>query len=352
VLAAVKKGSLPRKPEHREALREALDITPDDWAGILAVSGRDHIDLGGSAPTLQQLVLKAILGRGQTEQTFAQESGVPYPTILGVTRKGAIPRTETLVTMAAALSLALADVTAAVERSKAIRREGSPPVPDPATQSLAQMVANTARRNGQSLAAFARVHSLPYLAVMKLVGSGEPPTETDILERFAQALGMDTSEFGSLVDRSRDCPEPASMVNEDGDQVTPLQAALKSVIEQKALTMKAFAELSELSVLTATRLVKHGALPSRTTTHAKLRSLLDLDEQTYGDLVSRSKGAPQTDAIGDEDFQHQETEEIMPDGENGEALARRSLDPELVRLICGLDPRKRDALKVFLKTLA
>lgn len=227
-------------------------------------------------------------------------------------------------------------------------------MPDPQTQSLAQLVANTARRNGQSLAHFARVHNLPYLVVMKLVGSGLPPEDGDVLESLSRSLGLDEPTFAELLAKLRNNPEPAA--NGDSEsQATPLQVALRQVIEKKGLTMKAFAELSELSVLTATRLVKHGALPSRSTTHAKLRTLLDLGENEYGELLAKSKetSAPATDVI-DEEFQHRETEEITPDGEDGTPLAVRVLtdiDPELSLLIARLDARKREALKSFIRTL-
>lgn len=351
VLAALNKGSLPRRGEHREALRQALGVETDVWAAMIAGSGREAIDLGGTAPTFQQLILKAILMGGETEQSFADRTGIPYPTILGVTRKGAIPRGETIAMIGGALGFDAADIDAALDRSRAVRKEGTPPVPDPTTQNLAQLVANTARRNGQSLAAFARVHDLPYLAIMRLVGSGSIPEGDETLGNLSRALGLDDETFDDLVSRMRSNPEPAG--SDDGDQTTPLQAALRQVIEQKGLTMKAFAELSELSVLTATRLVKHGALPSRTTTHAKLRNLLGLPEGEYNELLARSKQTQATDVI-DEEFQHRETEEITPVGEDGTPLAVKVLtdvDPELSKMIASLDHKKRQALKTFIKTL-
>ncbi len=353
VLAAVNKGSLPRKPLHREALRVSLDVPAATWAAAVAASGRNAIELGGEAPTLQQLILRAILQGGQTEQTFAEATGVPYPTILGVTRKGAIPRADSLATMTDALSLDATDVSAAVERSWAARREGTLPVPSPEPQNLAQLVANMARRNGQSLAAFARVHELPYLAVTKLVRNGVPPEEVEVLNRMAQALGLDDDDFQACLERSRQQPLPADSNGSSEDAVaTPLQAALRAVIQRKSLTMKAFAELSELSVLTATRLVKHGAMPSRSATHAKLARLLDLSDAEYSELLLRSRVESQTDEIGDNDFQHQETEEIPSQYGVEAALESRSTeDRELLILINRLDDRRRLALKAFLKTL-
>jgi hypothetical protein len=187
-----------------------------------------------------------------------------------------------------------------------------------------------------------------------LVGSGLPPDDSDVLDNLSRSLGLDDDTFHGLLNKIRSNPEPAA----DGEaetQATPLQVALRLVIEKKGLTMKAFAELSELSVLTATRLVKHGALPSRSTTHAKLRTLLDLGENEYGELLAKSKetDAPATDII-DEEFQHRETEELTPNGDEGTPLSVRQLtdiDPELSKLIARLDGRKREALKTFIRTL-
>src|SRR5258708_1815812 len=101
LLSLCNKGHVPRKPEHREALRRAIGLGQDAWAAVLAASGKDSIDIPTQGQlTLQQLVVKALYAQGFSEQTFAKASGIPYPTILGITRKAAVPRDGTLTRLA------------------------------------------------------------------------------------------------------------------------------------------------------------------------------------------------------------------------------------------------------------
>jgi transcriptional regulator with XRE-family HTH domain len=366
VLSLVNKGHVPRKVEHREALRQALDIDTDTWARVLAASGQQAIDLSGDGPqSLQQIVLKALLSRGHSEQSFAKETGIPYPTVLGVTRKGVLPRADTLARLAGALGLDPAEVERAAGRSRDLRRDGpAPAVPD-GTPSLAHLVAAALHRQGLSVGGFARSHKIPYIALMRLVNTGQPPSDQSVLDRLAAALHITPGQFAASLERSASHPEPAAMDPDSSSHGTPLQAALRQVIEHKGLTMKAFAELSELSVLTATRLVKHGALPSRSTTHTKLRGLLGLTEPDYDKLLKQSQPkSPTTDMVPhDEEFQHKETEEITPDGEPREALAPRGSataaiptpmplgEDELADLIGRLTERQKQALKAFLLSM-
>src|SRR3954467_12106063 len=125
VLALLSRGHVPRKPEHREALRRELGLDQDAWAGVLAASQRDGVDIPAEGPlTLQQLVLKSLLAQGFTEQTFARLTGVPYPTVMGLTRKGAIPRTDTIHVIADKLGIPREDIDAAVEESLSRRDPG------------------------------------------------------------------------------------------------------------------------------------------------------------------------------------------------------------------------------------
>ena len=321
LLALVNKGHVPRKAEYREALRQALGLDQEAWARALAASGKDGVDPASA------------------------------------------PRTH--------------ELPAAAERSTGLR--GVPPpraavVPAPGTPSLATLVAAAARRQNTSLGVFARTHDLPYLSLTRLVATGVPPADDEIHGRLAAALGLTADQFAVSLVQSTSQPEPAQMDADANDQGTPLQTALRAVMERKGMTMKAFAELSELSVLTATRLVKHGALPSRATTHQKLRLLLDLSETDYELLLRRSQPAGEraptaalaagrvVAAIGaDDEFQHRETEEITPHGEVREALApRRSTttthsappaDDELAELILRLNPRQKQALHQFLLSM-
>lgn len=366
VLSLINKGHVPRKVEHREALRQALDVTTDTWAKVLAASGHQAIDLSGDGPqSLQQIVLKALLSKGHSEQSFAKESGIPYPTILGVTRKGVLPRADTLVRLTEALGLDPVVVENAAGRSRNLRRDGPPPTAPEGIPNLAHLVAAALHRQGLSVGGFARTHNIPYIALMKLVNTGQPPADQSVLDRLSAALRVSADQFTASFKRSTSHPEPATMAADNSSAGTPLQMALREVIERKTLTMKAFAELSELSVLTATRLVKHGALPSRTTTHQKLRGLLGLSEQDYDALIKKSQPkSSTTDMIPhDEEFQHKETEEISLAGESREALAPRGAgapapmaiasasENELAELIGRLTERQKQALKVFLLSM-
>ena len=384
LLALVDAGEVPPKAEQREALRQALGLDHETWAKAMAASGEGD---GEEPPTLQRLVVQALQRTGHTEQSLAKESGIAYPTLLGIARKGAIPRNDTLIRLADALGLVQDEVFAAAEASKGQRRgefaaapATSAPAPlarpeAPAARavlpSLATQVAAAARRQNLSLGVFARMHDLPYLSLARLVATGVPPTDDEIHGRLAAALGLTAEQFALSLAQSTTQPEPAQMDADANDQGTPLQTALRAVMERKGMTMKAFAELSELSVLTATRLVKHGALPSRATTHQKLRLLLDLPESEYDLLLRRSQPSGErastaalaagsvVAAIGaDDEFQHRETEEITPHGEVREALAPRKAttamhnapppDDELAELIARLNPRQKHALHQFL----
>ena len=62
VLALIKKGSVPRSQEHRDALRSELELSSDAWAAVFASSMREGVEIPTEGPlTLQQLVIKAML---------------------------------------------------------------------------------------------------------------------------------------------------------------------------------------------------------------------------------------------------------------------------------------------------
>lgn len=188
LLSLLNNGHVPRKPEHRESLRVALGVDHDAWAQILA-SSKDGLDLPSDGRySLQQLVVKALYSQGFSEQSFARATGIPYPTILGITNKGAIPRQDTLEAIAAALSLEAGEVAQAVEISKTQRRAETRPIEkDRPRGTLKEVVTDVAERNGLSLAAFAREHEMPYLALMKLLDAGVAPSK-EVMEQLSKAL--------------------------------------------------------------------------------------------------------------------------------------------------------------------
>jgi transcriptional regulator with XRE-family HTH domain len=382
ILALLSRGHAPRKPEHRESLRRELGLDQEAWAAVLAASQRDGVDIPAEGPlTLQQLVLKSLLAQGFTEQSFARVSGVPYPTLMGLTRKGAIPRTDTLGVIADKLGIPREDLEAAVEVSRARRdaeeleaaAEGEdhepsddesggapaltePPGGAPAASSpangaeteeiphLAQVVADSIASHGVSVAAFGRQHGIPYLSLNRLISQGVPPRRKSVLEPLARALGLSDEVFETSLQKSKRSPTPAT-APKDEDPLTPLQEALQRVVRARNLTTKAFAELADLSVLTATKLLKHGDLPGRQTTHEKLKNLLQLSEHEYQDIVRRSRqegeAAPPT-RVG-------EAPAIPVAGAS--VAAEGPTVAELTELIERLNPRQRAALKQFILTM-
>ena len=389
VLALVNKGSLPRSQEHREILRRELGLSNEAWATVLASSMRDGIEIPAEGPlTLQQLVTKAMLSQGYTEQSLAEKTGLPYPTLLGITRKGSIPRGETLPRLASALKLDLREVEAAVALSRDRRGnvatagedeagddEAQPT--DSAGPNLAQLTLDAVTRSGTSTAAFAKQHGIPYLSLMRLIRDGIPPVRGSALSTIKSALGLDEAGFESALDRSKADPQPASRSKANEIASNPLQASLLKVVEERGLSVKAFAALSDLSVLTATRLLKKGDLPGRQATHAKLRGLLGISDSEYQLLLQRARASGASESDDDEaqphhlpsiteTFNRQQAaitatspapvDEPARAGSFTEAFAakvpREPSDEDFMVAIRRLGPKQRRALMGFIATLA
>ncbi|MBA3710370.1 MAG: hypothetical protein H0W83_16290 [Planctomycetes bacterium] len=359
LLALLHKGSAPRKPEHREALRRELGIDQDAWASILAASQKDGVDIPADGPlTLQQLVLKALLAQGFTEQTFARLTGIPYPTIMGLTRKGATPRADTIAAIADKLGLTAEQVEAALAHSRETKRGSGVSSDGEGTSAdvvgddglaedvphLAQLVADHVSRAGVSMAAFGRQHGIPYLSLNRLINFGVPPRRKAVLEPLAIALGLSERIFETSLMKSKRSPEPAE-ARRPGADMTPLQEALHRLVQERGLTTKAFSELADLSVLTATKLLKHGDLPGRTTTHDKLRNLLQLTPEDYQELISRSRG------VGRVEEPRNGSEEPAAPAAHLNGSQHGPSAGELVELIERLNARQRDALKQFILTV-
>jgi len=354
VLALLHKDSIPRKAEHREILRRELGVDQESWASVLASSQKDAIDIPATGPlTLQQIVAKALYGQGFTEQSFARTSGIPYAKLMGITRKGSIPRGDTLVTLAEKLGLSPDALTAAADLSRSHKHsddaDSAAPADDPSTPSLAQLVADAVAAAGTSVASFARVHDIPYISLTKLLKTGQPPRRKSVLEPLAKALGLSAAAFDSSLRKSKASPEPATARSSEA-ALSPLQEALHQVVAAKKLTTKAFAELSDLSVLTATKLLKRGALPGRATTHEKLRALLGIDADSYQDLLNRSRSggaaAAPVDDNGDDDLPG-----AGDPGLPGLTMGPAAGSAELLELVERLSQRQREALKQFILSL-
>lgn len=381
VLALVNKGSIPRSQEHREAIRVELAVDTGAWASVIASSRKDGVEIPADGPlTLQQLVTKAILSRGQTELSLAESSGLPYPTLLGITRKGSIPRADTLARLADILGVTRDEIEQAVALSK--ERRGHEPEEtdedeaqptDVLAASLAQLALDTITRSGTSTAAFAKRFDIPYISLTKLIREGIPPIRGSALDALKKALELDDAAFEAALDRSKADPQPASRAKSSEIASNPLQASLLKLVEERGLTVKAFADLADLSVLTATRLLKKGDLPGRQATHGKLRGLLGLGDGDYQLLLQRARASGAGEASEDDEaqptamppiteairkYEHTGTEPKagpIP-GTFTEAFAsgvkREPNDDDFMVIIRRLGPKQRRALMGFLLTLA
>ncbi len=323
VLALVNKGSLPRSQEHRDGIRVELGVPLEQWAAVLAASMKDGVEIPTEGPlTLQQLVTKAMYTLGLTEQRLSEKSGLPYPTLLGITRKGSIPRGDTLATLAESLELELEEAQAAAALSKERRSQDDDTpaglerhqdddaephdLPGAVTTeeeaNLAQLALDAITRSGVSTAAFAKQYNIPYISLTRLIRDGIPPIRSSANDPLREALGLDEPTYTAAIDRARANPAPASRAKSSEIASNPLQASLLRLVEERGLSMKSFAELADLSVLTATRLLRKGDLPGRQATHTKLRGLLALGQTDYELLLQRARaaGARDVDEDGDE----------------------------------------------------
>ena len=338
VLALIKKGSVPRSQEHRDALRTELELSTDAWAAVFALSMREGVEIPAEGPlTLQQLVIKAMLVQGYSEQSLSDKTGLPYPTLLGVTRKGAIPRSDTIATIAESLGIDAVSMEEAVALSKDRRGHGDSTISsvdrtgdnyqasvdhghghdrdhdrvqgeaeptDAVSSSLAQLALDAITKSGVSTAHFAKEHDIPYITLMRLIREGVPPVRSVMLQLIQKALQLDDAAFEVALDCSRANPAPASRAKASEIASNPLQASLLKVVEERGLTVKAFADLADLSVLTATRLLKKGDLPGRQATHGKLRGLLGLGDSEYELLLQRAHAAGAGEVDDDEAEAH------------------------------------------------
>jgi predicted transcriptional regulator len=253
-----------------------------------------------------------------------------------------------------------------VETTKAAKNGGGAPAPElepeetrvahkeslvsPAideSPSLAQLVADTIVRGGTSVASFARAHDIPYVSLMKLINTGQPPRRKAVLDPLARALGIDDATFSSALSKSKANPMPAEAPRQSDNAVNPFHAALLRLVEERHFTTKAFAEAADLSVLTAAKLLKRGELPGRQTTHDKLRALLGLSEIAYKDLLASSRTA-EAPAAGENEY----TTESRPSpgyvAVSTGAMPANTTKGELFELIDRLSPAQLVALKNFL----
>lgn len=221
------------------------------------------------------------------------------------------------------------------------------PAIDDQTPSLAQLVADTIVRGGTSVAAFARSYDIPYVSLMKLINSGQPPRRKAVLDPLIKALGISEATFNAALAKSKSNPMPAEAPRQSDNAVNPFHAALLRLVEERHFTTKAFAEAADLSVLTAAKLLKRGELPGRQTTHEKLKALLGLSEIAYKDLLASSRTVEGSNADGETAAIERKNTQGYVATSSGAAPANTTKG-ELFELIDRLSPAQLVALKNFL----
>ena len=380
LLGVVNRGSVPRRQEHREALRELLGIEARAFTEILIESGADGFSpTGGPIQTLQQLINNKVLALGITEQRLAEQAGVAYSTVMGITRKGSIPREDSLNRLIDALDLEPDEVRAAVAASRALRRsgldqDGSEDSESDEDVGLAVLVGRHMRSRGQSMGSFAKDLGIGYFRISRFLDTGIPFEDPAHLESLRHMLGLDRERFEAALAISKRDPRPADLGTGDnlaGAEGNPLQRAILEYMRSHSLTLKALAKRADLSQVTVSRLVKQGQAPSRATTHIKLQDLLGLDPDSYQALVARSpqagaallsKGAADEEEHDDDE---PPSEDESDDGYHPQPVRGRPTAPvtaeeqpegvptkdELVALVKRLGPKQREALKTFLAAM-
>lgn len=379
VLAWMSKGGIPRKPEHREALRRELALAPDVFSRVLAVSSKESIDLPEDGPLdLRQLVLKCLGERNLTERTFADLANIPYATLMGVTRRGAVPRGATLEQLAQALGLPIEEVREAAGRTRGEAEAAGHAVevtdehetrshgaadrpltaqvqpeaahPEPPSGELARVANERVAASGLSAAAYARTHGLPYLALSRLLATGEEPEAPEVLAQLREAFPAAPPAPAAAPEKPqvRDDDSRALHRSDDsGPQAGhPLHAALLKMVRDRGWSQMRFAQESGLAVPTAAKLLK-GELPGRGPTHQKLRELLGLDQAAYAALLP-----PTPQPAEDAPVRRAPTPRPMPAVQPAvpSAAAGDSDELRLVRAIAELDASQRAAVWQLVRT--
>lgn len=370
LLGVVNRGSIPRKQAYRLALRRELGWDEDEWEDLLAGNATDQpgqTTLDPTAPTLQELVSRNMYARGMTEQELAEDAGVAYSTVMGITRKMSIPREDSLNRIVDLLALDPEQVQIAIGTSRALRR-GTPRDDDePDVPHLAELVARHIKNRGQSVGAFAQDLGIGYFRIAKFLDTGVPPEDETFLEPLRRMLGVEPEVFEEALQKSAEHPEPADLDPPDdllGEDANPLQEAMVSFMREHGLTLKALAKRADLSQVTVSRLVKQGQMPTRATTHIKLQELLGISANEYQVISSKARALSVGHALLSNDSEEREVDDYEPDEHHYEPQPITEFtDPEhdahhnapsqdeLIELVKKLGPKQREALKTFLAAM-
>lgn len=294
MLNIIKSGNIPRKPSHRESLRDITGIDREQWADILSRSGKNQTGHDSNAPsTLQSLVTKALYAKGFSEKSLATATELPYATISGITRKGAVPRRASLDLIIDALGLDAEEVDKAVRSSHASRHQSEAEEDEFAAYdcvaTIADIITQRLAETGKSLATFAKELKIGYLSISRLMNGHTPESSLEHFDGLREELGLDEAQFAASVHLTERPQEITSLTIRGRHPVpsnaTPLQKALIAYMNRANFTIKSLAEKSGLSQLTMARIIKQQAAPSRASTHKKLQDLLELDHASYLSLI-------------------------------------------------------------------
>ncbi len=368
----IKNGKIPRKPVHRQRLRSALGMDEKEWGAVLVATSHDIINLPSDGHlTLQQLVSREMYAHDLTEQSLSEKTGLPYPTIMGITRKGSIPRPVSLIVIAKVLNISVRDLEQAIEHSKNSRQDpaecGNLPIADKAPR-LNDLVMELVHKRQQTLGAFARDIDVGYLTLARFIESGQMPDDEHFTQAIHDALGLDERVFKAALEKAIAEPVGVELVRFDhmvGPNGTPLQHALAAFMRRHNLTLKDLAKRADLSQVTISRLVKQGQPPTRAITHKKLQRLLELDPADYEEMLTDqpqalttshvradksrrpTTSAPSIPGFGDDD---DDDDDYQPQ-EPGSTTKAVHDDESIESLVSKLTPKQKRALKGLLKNM-
>ncbi len=176
VIALINKGHVPRKPDHREAVRRELGLERERWAALL-VEATGAPDASDAALFDGDSDNEPAFSDSDLSLTPAESFAVSAAT--SASNNEPPPRRITERIVAASVAAAAALVAVPVPKDA--------PVPD-APASLAQFAANAVAHEGISLAAFSRLHGIPYLSMTKLINTGVAPPQAGARAPQGEAL--------------------------------------------------------------------------------------------------------------------------------------------------------------------
>lgn len=381
LLSILKDAKVPRKLEHRDALRKLLQVDTKVWTSALGKSlGLDIPPDDGSEgqDTLSALIARAMLNANMNEHSLAERCHVPFATIANIIRKNAVPRRPVLEVLAKELNIPTKRLWAVVDCTRLTRivqcssrtdSKTNPNVTKLQTttksihqedQGLAQIVVHHIAHKGLTIAGFARTLGASYLEVSRFLSSGRVPEDASLLKRIQNEIQLDERSFSCALKNSHEQPQAASLEEETQGipaDANPLQAEILRFMQDHKLTMASIAKKTSLSMVTLNRVIRHGILPSRESTHTALCILLGIDRLVYDNLLCQEYSTGAVKRHGGLKAAKRSTRQYQPSTTDRErpiethaALSANGLDAALVDMLRSLDPKQIASVKDFVQT--